>query len=145
TGPCGPDTEIFYWVGPSPAPDALDVRDRRWVEIWNNVFMSYTQTAAGALVPLARGNVDTGMGLERTLVALNGLGSVWEVDTVAPLVAELRRLARAPSERPLRVVTDHLRAASFLIADGVVPASKDRGYVLRRLVRRCIVLARRLE
>jgi alanyl-tRNA synthetase len=145
TGPCGPDTEIFFWVGPSPAPAVLDVRDRRWVEIWNNVFMSYSQTAAGALVPLARGNVDTGMGLERTLVALNGLGSVWEVDTVAPLLGELRRLARAPSEGALRVVTDHLRAAAFMIADGVMPASKDRGYVLRRLVRRSIVLARRLE
>ncbi|MGH2898222.1 MAG: alanine--tRNA ligase-related protein, partial [Solirubrobacteraceae bacterium] len=143
-GPCGPDTEIFFWAGPSPAPEALDVRDRRWVEIWNNVFMSYTRTAAGALEALARGNVDTGMGLERMLVALHGLGSVYEVDTVAPLLEELRRIARTPSERALRVVTDHLRAACFLIAAGVTPGSKDRGYVLRRLVRRCVVLARRL-
>lgn len=144
TGPCGPDTEIFFWVDPSPAPGALDVRDRRWVEIWNNVFMSYTRTAAGDIVPLVRGSVDTGMGVERTLVALNGLGSVYEIDTVAPLLDELRGLATAPRERELRIVTDHLRAACFLIADGVAPTHKDRGYVLRRLVRRCIVHARRL-
>ena len=151
TGPCGPDTEIFFWVGESPAPDVLDVRDRRWVEIWNNVFMSYTRTAAGDTVPLARGNVDTGMGVERTLVALNGLRSVYEIDTLAPLLDELRGLtatARDPAsgalERELRVVADHVRAACFLIADGVRPGNKDRGYVLRRLIRRSIVFARRL-
>jgi alanyl-tRNA synthetase len=106
--------------------------------------MSHAKTAAGEIVPLARGNVDTGMGLERTLVALNGLGSVYEVDTVAPLLDELRGLATAPGERELRVVTDHLRAACCLIADGVAPTHKDRGYVLRRLLRRSIVFARRL-
>jgi alanyl-tRNA synthetase len=143
-GPCGPDTEIFYWVDPSRAPDVLDVRDSRWVEIWNNVFMSYTKTATGAIQPLARANVDTGMGLERTLVALNGLRSVYDVDTVKPLLDELHRLASAPHERELRVLTDHTRAACFLIADGVGPSNKDRGYVLRRLLRRCILFARRL-
>lgn len=124
-------------------PEALDVRDRRWVEIWNNVFMSYEKTAAGEIVPLPRTNVDTGMGLERTLVALNGLGSVYEVDTLRPLVDELRRLASAPGdgERELRVLADHARAACFVIADGVAPGNKDRGYVLRRLLRRCVVFA----
>ena len=144
TGPCGPDTEIFFWVGELPAPNALDVRDRRWVEIWNNVFMSYTTTAAGDIVPLARGNVDTGMGVERTLVALNGLRSVYEIDTLAPLLDELRGLAGTAHERELRVLTDHVRAACFVIADGVRPGNKDRGYVLRRLIRRSIVFARRL-
>jgi alanyl-tRNA synthetase len=84
------------------------------------------------------------MGLERALVALNGLGSVYEVDTIAPLVDELRRMAAAPSEHELRVVSDHVRAACFAIADGVTPAHAKRGYVVRRLVRRCGVLARRL-
>ncbi|HEY0483262.1 MAG TPA: alanine--tRNA ligase [Kofleriaceae bacterium] len=146
TGPCGPDTEIFFWTGPRPAPEAIDVGDRRWVEIWNNVFMSYTKTAGGEIVALPRVNVDTGMGVERTLVALNGLGSVYEVDTMAPLVGELRGLARAPHEHEheLRVVADHVRAACFVIADGVAPSNKDRGYVLRRLVRRAVVFARRL-
>ncbi|MCE9578783.1 MAG: alanine--tRNA ligase [Deltaproteobacteria bacterium] len=144
TGPCGPDTEIFYWVGDAPAPDTLDVADRRWVEIWNNVFMGHAQTAAGEIVPLARVNIDTGMGLERTLVALGGLSSVYEIDTVQPLHACLRALAVHPDERALRIVTDHLRAACFLIADGVAPSNKDRGYVLRRLLRRSIVFARQL-
>ncbi len=102
TGPCGPDTEIFYWVAPGPAPDVIDVRDRRWVEIWNNVFMSYAKTATGRIEPLVRSNVDTGMGLERTLVALNGLSSVYDVDTVKPLLEALRLLVRSPDERKLR-------------------------------------------
>jgi alanyl-tRNA synthetase len=144
TGPCGPDTEVFYWVDGSPPPDVLDVRDRRWVEIWNNVFMSHARTAGGEMVTLSRMSVDTGMGVERTLVALNGLGSVYEVDTLRPLLDELRPLASAPHERELRVLTDHVRAACMVIADGVAPSNKDRGYVLRRLVRRGLVAARRL-
>ena len=148
TGPCGPDTEIFYWVDGSPPPEGLDVRDRRWVEIWNNVFMSHAKTAGGEeggkIVALPRGSVDTGMGVERTLVALNGLSSVYEVDTLRPLLDELRDLARAPHERELRVLADHVRAACLVIADGVAPSNKDRGYVLRRLVRRGLVAARRL-
>jgi alanyl-tRNA synthetase len=144
TGPCGPDTEIFYWVDGSPPPDGLEVHDRRWVEIWNNVFMSHAKAADGELVALPRVSVDTGMGLERTLVALNGLGSVYEVDTLRPLLDELRHLASAPHERELRVLADHTRAACMVIADGVAPGNKDRGYVLRRLVRRGLVAARRL-
>lgn len=145
TGPCGPDTEMFTWVERSPPPRDFDPRDRRWIEIWNNVFMTHTRTATGELVPLPRVSVDTGMGLERTLVALNRLGSVYEVDTVKPLVDELRRLASAPREHELRVLTDHLRAACLMIADGVAPTNKDRGYVLRRLVRRGILFARKLR
>ena len=146
TGPCGPDTEIFYWVDGGRPPDGFDPRDRRWVEIWNNVFMSHMRTADGDTVALPRISVDTGMGLERALVALNGLGSVYEVDTMRPLLDELRGLATAaaPRERELRVVADHVRAACFVIADGVAPGNKDRGYVLRRLVRRCMVFARGL-
>jgi alanyl-tRNA synthetase len=132
TGPCGPDTEIFYWCDPGPAPEVIDARDRRWVEIWNNVFMGYTMTASGTLEPLARMNVDTGMGLERTLVAINRLSSVYEVDTVAPVYRELGD----------RVLTDHLRAACFMLADGVGPSNKDRGYILRRLLRRCALFAK---
>jgi alanyl-tRNA synthetase len=142
TGPCGPDTEIFFWVGSEPAPTVFDPHDKRWFEIWNNVFMGYSKSATGRIEPLTRANVDTGMGLERTLVALNGLSSVYDVDTVAPLFHELRALV--PTEHDARVMTDHLRAACFLIGDGVAPSNKDRGYVVRRLLRRCMVLARRL-
>lgn len=121
TGPCGPDTEIFFVDG------------ERWVEIWNNVFMGYTKTASGAIQPLARHNVDTGMGLERTLMALNGYASIYEVDTIAPMHRVLGD----------RVVTDHIRAAREIIRDGVGPSNKDRGYVLRRLLRRAGLYAKR--
>ncbi len=144
TGPCGPDTEIFYWVDPSPPPRQLDVADKRWVEIWNNVFMGYTKAADGEIVALPRVNVDTGMGLERTLVAINGLRSVYDVDTVKPLYDLVRGLASAANEREIRIITDHVRAACFMIADGVAPTGKDRGYVLRRLLRRCIFAAQQL-
>src|SRR4051794_2295803 len=144
TGPCGPDTEMFYWVGSDPAPPRLDLSDRRWVEIWNDVFMDRNRTASGALLPLPRPNVDTGMGFERTLTALGGLTSVYEVETVRPLLLRLRSLATAHDERALRIQTDHLRAACFLISDGVEPANKGGGYILRRLLRRAMVLARRL-
>jgi alanyl-tRNA synthetase len=141
TGPCGPDTEIFYWTGSEP-PDGFDPSDTRWVEIWNNVFMEYERTAAGAIVRLPRGNVDTGMGVERTLVALNRLASVHDVDTVRPIVDALR--APELAERELRIIADHLRAACAIIADGVLPSNKDRGYVVRRLIRRATVHARAL-
>jgi alanyl-tRNA synthetase len=147
TGPCGPDTEIFYWVGAGPTPRRIDVTDRRWVEIWNNVFMQYTVTATGTIAPLPVVNVDTGMGLERTLVALGGLRSVYEIDTTRPLIDTLRALTStsAPGQDgKLRIMTDHLRAACFVIADGIGPSNKDRGYVLRRLLRRTILFARQL-
>jgi alanyl-tRNA synthetase len=146
TGPCGPDTEIFYWIGADPPPSRIDVGDHRWVEIWNNVFMEHTQISPTEMVPLARANVDTGMGVERTLAALNGLSSVYQVDTVKPLADRLRALvvAQPADERKLRVVTDHLRAACFLISDGVRPSNKDRGYVVRRLLRRCILFSSQL-
>ena len=121
TGPCGPDTEIFVVDG------------ERWIEIWNNVFMGYAKHADGSIAPLARHNVDTGMGLERTLMVLNGFASVYEVDTIAPLYQALGD----------RVVVDHVRAARAIIADGVGPSNKDRGYVLRRLVRRAGLFAKR--
>jgi alanyl-tRNA synthetase len=131
TGPCGPDTEIFVVDG------------ERWIEIWNNVFMGYTKTASGTIEPLARHNVDTGMGLERTLMVLGGFSSVYEVDTIAPLYQQLRAMRDSPHE--LRVITDHLRAACAIIGDGVGPSNKDRGYVLRRLLRRCGLFAKRLD
>jgi alanyl-tRNA synthetase len=107
--------------------------------------MDYAKTPDGDIVPLSRANVDTGMGLERTLIAINGLRSVYEIDTVQPLYSVLRQLATTTaSDRDLRVLTDHLRAACFIIADGVVPSSKDRGYVLRRLLRRCLCSAQQL-
>jgi alanyl-tRNA synthetase len=106
------------------------------------VFMGYTKQPDGSIVPLARQNVDTGMGVERTLMALNGFTSVYEVDTVAPVYQALRELT--DREQPLRVLVDHVRASTQIIIDGIEPSNKDRGYVLRRLIRRCGLFAKQL-
>src|SRR5262249_55515728 len=145
TGPCGPDTEIFYWLDATTPPPGFDPSDRRWGELWKNVFMGYTKTADGSVAPLARANVGTGMGVGATGAGLGGLRSVYDVDTVVGLHRELRALFPDPDThvRDIRVMTDHLRAACFVIADGVGPSNKDRGYVLRRLLRRCMRIARR--
>jgi len=146
TGPCGPDTEMFYWIADDvPAPERFDPSDKRWVEIWNDVFMQYRKTEAGTYEKLAAPNVDTGMGLERTLTVLTGKRSVYETDLFVPLLDALRKQATLPAdERGLRVIADHLRAAAFMACDGVQPSNKDRGYVMRRLLRRSMVFARRM-
>jgi alanyl-tRNA synthetase len=149
TGPCGPDTEMFYWTGEGPAPAEFVPEDRRWVEIWNDVFMQYNKTAEGQYVPLAQRNVDTGMGLERVTAILQGKGSCYETELFAPLFAELDACAgrsaptgeRTSSER---IVADHLRASVFILADGVTPGNVDQSYVLRRLIRRAVREGRKL-
>ena len=147
TGPCGPDTEIFYWIGdgepelkPGPAED-----DQRWVEVWNNVFMQYEKTADGKFEPLAQRNVDTGLGLERLAVILQDKKNVYETDLFEPILAKVRELARQEDEKAERIIADHLKAATFMIADGVKPSNVDRGYILRRLVRRAIRHCRELD
>lgn len=138
-GPQGPDTEIFYWTGEMPAPDAFDAEDEQWVEIWNNVFMEYEKTADG-LQPLTQKNVDTGMGLERTAAILQGKGSVYETELFIPITDKIVSLAGDPSDTSVRIIADHLRAATFMIADraGIVPSNVDQGYIVRRLIRRAI-------
>lgn len=145
TGPCGPDTEMFYWIGDDPAPVKFDTSDKRWVEIWNDVFMQYNKTNEAKYEPLKQKNVDTGMGLERTLVALNGYKSVYDTDLFSPLLKYLEDIATTEvDEHKLRVIVDHMRAVCFMAADGVVPSNKDRGYVMRRLIRRSLVYTRQL-
>jgi len=149
TGPCGPDTEIFYWTGPLPAPAAFEPSDKRWVEIWNNVFMQYNKTADGKFEPLSQRNVDTGMGLERVTAVLQGKDSCYKTEIFAPVFAELDAVRgtagdnenRSSSER---IIADHLRAATFIMADGVTPGRVDQPYVLRRLIRRAIREGRKL-
>ena len=143
TGPCGPDTEMFYWTGDGPAPEVFDPDDKRWVEIWNDVFMQYNKTADGKFEPLKQKNIDTGMGLERVTAILQGRKSCYETELFLPLFARLdslRGLASAPVERTRgeRIIVDHLRAAVFILADGILPGNVDQGYVLRRLIRRAI-------
>jgi alanyl-tRNA synthetase len=147
-GPCGPDSEIFYDTG---APDHPGCRPGcdcgKWLEIWNNVFMTYEQKPDGRLVALAQRNVDTGMGVERTVAVLNGEADVFSVDTLRPLVERLEELSGrryADNPRPFRVIADHVRAASLAIADGALPSNVEAGYVVRRMLRRAIRYGREL-
>lgn len=146
TGPCGTDTEIFYWTGALPAPQVYDPEDKRWVEIWNNVFMTYDKQADGSFQRLARPNVDTGMGLERTLAALNNLSDNYQTDLFWPAITYLEQASGQTYQdnpKPLRIIADHVRASIFLLADekAVTPSNKDQGYILRRLIRRAVRLA----
>jgi len=148
TGPCGPDSEIFYDTG---LPDHPGCRPGcpcgKWFEIWNNVFMEYNQTAQGSYEKLPQRNVDTGMGVERTLVALNGLDDIFRVETIFPLVQRIEQLAGrsyADNPKPFRIIADHLRAAACAIADGAMPSNVEAGYVVRRMIRRAVRYGREL-
>lgn len=138
SGPCGPDTEMFYWVGSDPAPEKFDPKDSNWVEIWNDVFMQYNKTLEGRYEPLQQKNVDTGMGLERTLMVLQGKDSIYETELFEPIIRRLQGMGDL-DVRSQRIIADHIRAAVFLILDGVAPSNKTQGYVLRRLLRRSAV------
>jgi len=147
TGPCGPDTEIFYWTGDTDAPENFDAEDKRWVEIWNNVFMEYNRTADGKYEKLAQQNVDTGMGLERTLAVLNGFDDNYKTDLFAPIISEIEEISGkkyADFTKEFRIIADHIRAATFAINDGVTPSNKGAGYIVRRLIRRAIVKANQI-
>jgi alanyl-tRNA synthetase len=153
TGPCGPDTEIFIDLEKSTnsefCPDGENCKPGchcgRYVEIWNNVFMQYNKNAEGKFEPLSQQNVDTGMGLERTLAMLNGFDNVYESDILKPIVEKVKMLSKNVEEKSVRIVADHVRTSVFMIADGVIPSNLDRGYILRRLIRRAIRSARILE
>lgn len=144
TGPCGPDSEMFYWSGKDEAPATFDPEDKNWVEIWNDVFMEYNKKEDGTYEPLKQKNVDTGMGLERTLAVLNGFEDDYRTDLFWPIIEQLKnRLgveygSNIETTRSLRIIADHLRASVFLISDGVTPSNKQQGYVLRRLLRRSV-------
>ena len=147
TGPCGPDTEIFYWVGGLPAPEHFDSEDSQWVEIWNNVFMQYNKQADGSFELLDKPNVDTGMGLERITAVLNGKKSVYETEIFTPMFEKLNELLDEKVDcynRSARVVVEHLRTATIMLGDGVVPGNVDQSYVLRRIIRRAINEGRKL-
>jgi alanyl-tRNA synthetase len=142
TGPCGPDTEIFYYMGEGKPPRGSNVATdpKNWMEIWNNVFMEFNRIDENTLVPLPNKNVDTGMGIERCTVTLNHMKSVYETDVFASVLAKIREIVGDVnySERSARIIADHLRAATHMIADGVTPKNVDQGYILRRLIRRAI-------
>jgi alanyl-tRNA synthetase len=143
TGPCGPCSEVFYDHGPHIAggpPGSPDEDGDRYVEIWNLVFMQFNRDASGKLTPLPKPSVDTGMGLERIAAVQQGVHSNYDIDLFVNLIEAARRTIGTSETRSasLNVVADHIRAAAFLIADGVLPSNEGRGYVLRRIVRRAI-------
>ena len=155
TGPCGPDTEMFIDTGkPACGPDCRPgCHCGKFIEIWNDVFMQFNKTAEGKFEPLGRHNVDTGMGVERTICMMNGLDTVYDTDVFAPIMAKIKELSGKDSfdtpedVRSSRVVADHMRTATFILGDqkgGVTPGNVGANYVLRRLIRSAVRHARRL-
>jgi len=149
TGPCGGDTEIFYWRSNEPIPQHFDPEDSRWVEIWNNVFMQYYKDKDGNVSELPKKNVDTGMGVERITAVLEGTNdnytsSIWK--DVIELITKIANLDYAGNEKSMRIIADHIRTAVFISADpaGIKPSNTDQGYILRRLIRRAIRHAKNL-
>jgi len=141
TGPCGPDTEMFYWTGQEPVPVNFDPSDKKWVEIWNDVFMQYNKTADGQFVELAQKNVDTGLGLERVAAILQGKNNVYETELFTLILEKISQISGQPyqgNEKSFRVIADHLRASSFILAEGLAPSNIGRDYILRRLIRRAV-------
>ncbi|QYM93906.1 alanine--tRNA ligase [Dickeya zeae] len=143
TGPCGPCSEIFYdhgdhiWGGPPGSPEE---DGDRYIEIWNLVFMQFNRQADGTMLPLPKPSVDTGMGLERISAVLQHVNSNYDIDLFKTLIAEAARIVGTDdlNNKSLRVIADHIRSCAFLIADGVMPSNENRGYVLRRIIRRAI-------
>ena len=154
TGPCGPDTEIFYWTdNDSPVPEKFDSEDNRWVEIWNDVFMQYNKTDKGRYELLSQKNVDTGMGLERTLAVLNGLNDNYKTELFINIIKKIEELSGKKYEeseeitKAIRIIADHIKAATFIMGDDkeIAPSNIDQGYVVRRLIRRAIRYGRQID
>lgn len=143
TGPCGPCTEIFFdhgdhiWGGPPGSPEE---DGDRYIEIWNIVFMQFNRQADGTMEPLPKPSVDTGMGLERIAAVLQHVNSNYDIDLFRDLIASVAKVTGATdlTNKSLRVIADHIRSCAFLVADGVIPSNENRGYVLRRIIRRAI-------
>jgi alanyl-tRNA synthetase len=145
TGPCGPDTEMFYWkLNDKPAPAKFDPKDENWVEIWNDVFMQYNKNKQGKYELLKSKNVDTGLGVERVTMALNGKTNIFEIDVFEPLMKKIEEITgktiHHENARSFRIIADHIKAATFILGDerGVTPSNVDQGYILRRYIRRCV-------
>ena len=155
TGPCGPDTEIFWDTGKPACSDHCNPSCDcgKYLEIWNNVFMQFNRQADGTYLPLTQKNVDTGMGLERTVCVLNGFKSVYDIDLFQGAFAKIEELSGKKYDsdpktmRAMRIIADHVRTSTFLLGDpvGVVPSNVDQGYVLRRLIRRAVRMANSLD
>ena len=144
-GPCGPDTEMFYWkLNSKKAPKKFNSKDANWIEIWNDVLMQYNKDEKGNYNEAKQKNIDTGMGVERTVAILNGLEDNYLADMWKPIIEKIEIISQykyggeEKKTKAMRIIADHLKAAVFIISDGVVPSNSERGYVLRRLIRRAI-------
>ena len=150
TGPCGPCSEIFYDHGkgiPGGPPGSADQEGDRFIEIWNLVFMQFEQQGDGKRTPLPNPSIDTGMGLERMAAVIQGVHNNYDIDLFKTLIATAQELVgdnHPKNRQSYNVIADHLRASSFLIADGVLPSNEGRGYVLRRIMRRGMRQAHKL-
>ena len=140
TGPCGPDTEMFYDTGKEKCGKGCKpgCSCGKYFEVWNDVFMQYNKTKDGKYEPLKQKNVDTGMGVERTAAMLQGKNTVYEIETFAPIMEKIQIGAKEQNTRSMRIIADHLRASTFILAEKVAPSNLDQGYVLRKLIRRSI-------
>ena len=150
SGPCGGDTEIFYFRSNDEIPEKFDPEDNRWVEIWNNVFMEYYKDANGNVTELPKKNVDTGMGIERTAAILEGVNDNYESSIWKDVIEKIEEITNLPYhgyEVSMRIIADHIRTSCFILSDEahVVPSNTDRGYILRRLIRRAIRHAKKLN
>ena len=149
TGPCGSDTEMFYWRSNDPIPEQFDTEDERWVEIWNDVFMQFEKHEDGSITELPKKNVDTGMGVERTTAILEGVNDNYQSSIWKPIISLIENISNLPyegNEKSMRIIADHMRTAVFILADpaGIKPSNTDQGYILRRLIRRAIRHAKKL-
>ena len=142
SGPCGPDTEIFYWKdNTKEPPKEFDPDNENWVEIWNNVFMEYDKTKEGEFTTLSQKNIDTGLGTERVVMVLNGLEDAFSVGKIKEIYDFVFSLSKdKENTKAIKIITDHLRTATFILGDSrsVIPSNTDQGYVLRRFIRRAI-------
>src|SRR3989344_3478190 len=151
TGPCGPDTEMFYWKSKSKSPAKFNPEDSKWVEIWNDVLMQYIKDEKGNYKTAEQQNVDTGMGVERTTTILNGLEDDYLSECFLPIIKQIEKLSKKKynknkeETKTIRIIADHIKAAVFILADGITPSNTEQGYVLRRLIRRTIIHARKLN
>ncbi|MDR3072799.1 MAG: alanine--tRNA ligase, partial [Clostridiales Family XIII bacterium] len=154
-GPCGPCSEIYFDRGEKYGCDKEDCKPGcdcdRYVEFWNHVFTQFNRDEAGNYTPLPHPNIDTGMGLERLACIVQGVDSIFDIDTIRHILAGVTDLAgveykdgAAPTDKSIRIITDHIRSVTFMIADGILPSNEGRGYVLRRLLRRAAVHGRKL-
>ncbi len=149
TGPCGPDTEIFYWKQKDKEPPKkFNPEDKNWVEIWNNVLMGYQKTKDGKIIPAEQKNIDTGMGVERMITILSDLEDNYLSDAWLQIIKEIEKETGkkySENKKEMRIIADHIKASSFMINDKVIPSNSEQGYVLRRLIRRYIRTLKKMQ